>query len=58
MAERTDYHWEAGFKEVYLPYICKSKCPRGYKWYRKSDKCLNIVDGSKDSEPKLFEHPI
>ena len=38
------YDWLAMDKSVVNPYICVSKCPRGFLWFDLVGKCLMVVE--------------
>ncbi len=37
------YVWNAGSKNEPLPYICVSKCIKGYLWHPTIQRCLKVV---------------
>lgn len=45
--------WRASIKTELEPYICVSKCKRGYKWLENINRCLRVEgDGIRESEDK------
>ncbi|XP_059089354.1 uncharacterized protein LOC131885346 [Tigriopus californicus] len=53
--------WLAGNKTVERPYICSAKCPSGYTWVERIQKCILIVEASSSSPkaktlPEAMEH--
>ena len=47
--------WNAHEKENALPYICQSKCPRGFQWFSSIDKCLRVVHSTQTQKHTLGE---
>ena len=54
-------NWNAINKENSLPYICQSKCPIGYTWFKGyyysfyTDKISKIINHFFPTIPKMFE---
>ena len=42
--------WNAHKREKILPYICQSKCPRGYEWFPGLKKCIGVYHSSESEE--------
>ena len=38
------FDWQATLKTDTSPYICVSKCQRGFKWFDRVGKCLMVVE--------------
>ena len=38
------FDWRAAEKSEINPYICVSKCQRGFKWFARVGKCLMVVE--------------
>lgn len=43
MSGGNRFEWQAEHKSQINPYICVSKCQRGYNWYPNIAKCLMVV---------------
>ena len=50
-SDSVSVNWNAIDKENTLPYICQSKCPYGYTWFKGIQRCLKIVH--KENEVNL-----
>ena len=45
IASKADNHtWFAEQMDNEFPYVCQSKCSKGFIWYKSVQKCLRILD--------------